>query len=67
MAAFPTSYRRVELIELSRNFREATKVISCQVADLLAVLDASPEDSVLIKNAWVGTNASDIIFSLGFT
>ncbi|KAI9014272.1 NADPH:quinone reductase [Hyaloraphidium curvatum] len=65
MAALPATYKRVELVLLSKNFRDATKVIDCPTSDLEAELEKNPADSLLVRNKYLGANASDIIFSAG--
>jgi len=57
-AAIPKSFQKLVCAKLTNNFAEATKVVS---ADVPALKGAE----VLIRNRFVGINASDINFTAG--
>ena len=51
-------FRKVQVNQLSSDFRVATSIVEATVGEL-------KEDEVLIRNAWVGINASDINYTAG--
>jgi NADPH:quinone reductase-like Zn-dependent oxidoreductase/short-subunit dehydrogenase len=55
----PAEARKIIVRELSTNFREATEICS------FAIPSSLPPGTVLIKNLYVGVNASDINFTSG--
>ena len=63
--SMPTTYKRVELVKLSKDFRAATEVISSPTADLEEKV-AKTDGALLLKNTFCAANASDVAFSSGF-
>ena len=51
-------YRKIQVNELSSDFRAATSIVEGTVGDL-------QDDEVLVRNVWVGINASDINYTAG--
>ena len=58
-APLPPSTRKIQVHTLSHNFREATRIISAPLPSSLS------GDQVLVRNHFVGINASDINFTAG--
>ena len=54
----PTSVRKIVIKSLSSNFREAIEIQSSKLPQL-------SDKTVLVKNCYVGVNASDINYSAG--
>jgi len=53
-----SSFRKIQVQQLSANFRQATAIVDS------VLRDPKPKE-VVIKNYWVGINASDINFTAG--
>ncbi|KAI9000345.1 hypothetical protein DFJ74DRAFT_457256 [Hyaloraphidium curvatum] len=60
----PDAYRRIELVELGRDFRRATRLTTGRTSDLLHDLARRP-DAVLLRTAFVGIQASEVLFASG--
>nr|XP_039256230.1 prostaglandin reductase-3-like [Styela clava] len=56
--ALPQTYRKVMVTTLTTNFRKAIEFQTCQIPKLSA-------NSVLVRNRYVGINASDVNFTAG--
>jgi hypothetical protein len=57
--ALPSTYRRIEVFQLSTSFRAATRIVSLPLEAQI------PDGHLLVKNRFAGVNASDINFSKG--
>ena len=55
----PQTFRKVQVVRLSDNFRKAVKIVNVQAPKEV------PEGCVLMRRLWVGVNASDVNFSAG--
>lgn len=58
----PTTFRKLQAFEVGNDFSKVTKVISVAYNDLIQNLKPN---SVIVKNFYVGINASDINFTNG--
>jgi len=56
--SLPRSFRKVQVQKLSANFREATAIVTDEFREV-------KPNEVLLRNHWVGVNASDINFTAG--
>lgn len=60
--SIPQTYKRLDLVAFSRDFRQATKVVEGSGAELAALVEKET-GSLLLKNNFAAANASDIAFS----
>ncbi|KAL0145190.1 hypothetical protein V8B55DRAFT_1459338 [Mucor lusitanicus] len=58
----PTTFRKLQAFEVGNDFNKVTKVVSVSYKDLIQNLKPN---SVVVKNFYVGINASDINFTNG--
>ncbi|CAO3610634.1 unnamed protein product [Mucor fragilis] len=58
----PTTFRKLQAFEVGNDFNKVTKVVSVNYKDLIQNLKPN---SVVVKNFYVGINASDINFTNG--
>ncbi|KAL9553930.1 hypothetical protein MBANPS3_003046 [Mucor bainieri] len=58
----PTTFRKLQAFEVGNDFNKVTKVVSVNYKDLIQNIKPS---SVVVKNFYVGINASDINFTNG--
>ncbi|GAN00941.1 zinc-binding alcohol dehydrogenase domain-containing protein 2-like isoform X2 [Mucor ambiguus] len=58
----PTTFRKLQAFEVGNDFNKVTKVVSVDYKDLIQNLKPN---SVVVKNFYVGINASDINFTNG--
>ena len=52
------TYKKLSVVKLSANFREAIEVVDTQLL-------SPKDDEILVKNMFVGVNATDILMSAG--
>lgn len=58
MNSLPSSYRKIQGTEISPDFRKCTKIVTVPLKD--------PKDNeVMVKNLFLGINASDVNFTSG--
>ncbi|XP_076072847.1 prostaglandin reductase-3-like isoform X1 [Mytilus galloprovincialis] len=58
MADLPSTYKKIVAVKFGTNFRDVTKVVD-------APMPVPEEGQVLVKNRFVGINASDVNFTAG--
>ncbi|KAI8374027.1 orotate phosphoribosyltransferase [Choanephora cucurbitarum] len=58
----PTTFRKLQAFEVSNNFSKVTKLVTVNLNDMINNVKAN---SVIVKNHYVGINASDINFTNG--
>ncbi|KAG1122140.1 hypothetical protein G6F42_011759 [Rhizopus arrhizus] len=58
----PTTFRKIQALEIGNDFNKVTKVVSVNYKDLIQNLKPN---SVVVKNFYVGVNASDINYTNG--
>lgn len=58
----PTTFRKLQAIEVGNDFSKVTRVVTVNYQDLI---DNLKKNQVVVKNLYVGINASDINFTNG--
>lgn len=58
----PTTFRKLQAIEVGNDFSKVTRVVTVNYQDLV---DNLKKNQVVVKNLYVGINASDINFTNG--
>lgn len=64
MSSLPATFRKLQAVRLSSDFRNATQIVECSVQDALQP-SSLPDKSLLLQNIYLGVNASDVNFTAG--
>jgi len=64
MCSLPNTFKKLQAVKLSSDFRNATQIVECSVQEALQP-NSLPEKSLLLQNIYLGVNASDVNFTAG--